>query len=759
VEAAVAPAKGRSLYCAVRFPGGAPDPRRPAGTPVVRLAVAVVAALAVAAPASAYIGPGAGFALLSSFLVAFVTFLAALLSLLLWPFRALLRVLRRRRLAKPWARRVVIVGFDGQEPKITDRLLAEGKLPTFAALAASGTYTRLATTFPSVSPVAWSSFATGTHPAKHNIFDFLGRDLRTYLPVLSSTDFDTSERSIPLGPYRIPIRRPTVRLLRKSRTFWSILGENGIWSTVLRVPITFPPERFHGALLSAMCVPDLLGTQGTFLYYTTRGGAGALGEGGIRVALTGGPDRWEAAITGPENTFRAGKPRLEIPLVVTVERAARRARVKAGAAEVDLALGELSGWVTLTFPVMPGIKLSGICRMMLTEADEHVSLYVTPLNIDPERPAMPVSHPTYYAPYLAKKIGPYATLGLAEDTWGLNERIVDDATFLKITFDIDAEREAMLHAALDRLRSGALVCVFDATDRVQHMFWRYTEKGHPAAGAAPAEHGDAIEQVYRRNDALLGRLLARLRPDDVLIVLSDHGFTSFRRGVNVNAWLRENGYLALREGADGRGDWLSDVDWSRTRAYALGLTGMFLNLKGREARGVVAPGDEAERLKAELIAGLSGLRDGERGEVAIREVFDTARLYAGPYLGNAPDLLLGFAAGYRISWGSATGVIAGPLCEDNPKAWSGDHCVDPRIVPGVLFCNRRIDAESPALIDIAPTVLRVFGVEVPPHMDGRPLFDSADPVRGAGAAAVAPAAPAPDRGPAPRGRSGRGRKR
>ena len=692
----------------------------------------------VAVPADAYIGPGAGFALLSSFLVAFVTFLAAIVSLLLWPFRALVRLLRRRRQARPWVRRLVVVGFDGQDPKLTTRLITEGKLPNLARLAATGTFAPLATTFPSVSPVAWSSFATGVHPAKHNIFDFLGRDLRTYLPVLSSTDFDMSERVLELGRFRIPLRRPTVRLLRKSRTFWSILGEHGIWSTVLRVPTTFPPERFHGAMLSAMCVPDLLGTQGTFLFYTTRPGGGSLGEGGIRVTLAGGDDRFQSTIQGPENTFRAGKPRLEIPLVIEVDRAARRARVTVSGTTHELAPGTLSGWVTLTFPVAPGIKLSGICRMMVTELDEHVSLYVTPLNIDPERPAMPISHPTYYAPYLAKKIGPFATLGLAEDTWGLNERIIDDATFLKLTYDIDGEREAMLFAAIEKLRHGALVCVFDATDRVQHMFWRYIEKGHPAAGGGGSANAGAIEAVYRHNDALVGRIRERLGPEDVLLVLSDHGFTSFRRGVNVNGWLHENGYLALKDGADGRGEWLGDVDWSRTRAYALGLTGMFLNLKGRESQGIVAPGAKAERLKAELIAALSGLRDGEKSEVAIRELFDTAKLYSGPYLGNAPDLLLGFNAGYRISWGSATGVVAGAVCADNPKAWSGDHCVDPRLVPGVLFSDRVIDVAEPRLIDIAPTALRLFGLDPPAHMDGAPLFASPESLRPR-APAVAPA--------------------
>jgi predicted AlkP superfamily phosphohydrolase/phosphomutase len=215
----------------------------------------------------------------------------------------------------------------------------------------------------------------------------------------------------------------------------------------------------------------------------------------------------------------------------------------------------------------------------------------------------------------------------------------------------------------------------------------------------------------------------------VLMVISDHGFTSFRRGVNLNRWLLEHGYLHLKPGADGSADWLRDVDWSRTRAFALGLTSLFLNLQGREGSGIVAPGD-AQALKQEIIAGLSGLRDGEHDAVAIREVFDTAALYAGPYLGNAPDLIVGYNHGYRVSWDCATGIVAGPLFEDNVKAWSGDHCVDPRLVPGVFFCNRPIDVDDPALIDIAPTALKLFGIEPPAHMEGRPLFTDLPPEGG-----------------------------
>jgi predicted AlkP superfamily phosphohydrolase/phosphomutase len=347
---------------------------------------------------------------------------------------------------------------------------------------------------------------------------------------------------------------------------------------------------------------------------------------------------------------------------------------------------------------------------------------VSPINLDPEKPAMPISHPGYYATYLAKRIGCFATLGLAEDTWALNEEVIDESTFLQQAYDIDRERQAMFFAALDRLRFGSLVCVFDATDRIQHMFWRHIDGSHPARPKqSGAEHRDAIRELYRRNDALVGRVMARLSAGDVLMVLSDHGFASFRRGVNLNAWLHREGYLALIDGADGSAEWLRSVDWSRTRAYCIGLTGMFLNLQGRERLGVVSPGAEAAALREELRTRLSGLVDDQSGEVAIREAFDPASLYAGPYLENGPDLIIGYNAGYRISWDSARGVIAGPLFEDNVKAWSGDHCIDPRLVPGVFFCNRRVDTDDPALVDVAPTALRLFGIEPPPYMDGHPL--------------------------------------
>ncbi len=685
------------------------------------MTAALVAGLLLPGSAEAYVGPGAGFAFISSFLVLFTTMLAVVASLLIWPFRMLWRALTRRTRAVPKIRRLILVGFDGQDPQLTDRFLSQGKLPNFERLAKMGCYKRLKTTFPSISPVAWSSFSTGSHPARHNIYDFLDRDRRTYLPVLSSTKIGSVDRFLRLGPFQIPLEKPQIRLLRKSKPFWSILGEHNIWSTVLRVPITFPPDRFYGAQLSAMCVPDLLGTQGTFLLFTTRPAQTGFKEGGLRVPVTMQGDRVEGVLEGPENMLRVGSPPLQLPLVVDLDRKSQRATVTLGRETVELALGELSDWVPLTFNAVPGIKVRGIARIMMTEMNGHFSLYMTPIALDPEKPAMPISHPNYYSVYLSKLQGKFSTLGLAEDTWALNEKVIQDEDFWRLSMDIDDERQEMFWSALERLRKGCLVCVFDGTDRIQHMYWRYIDPGHPADDGAQSEHRDAIERLYIKNDKLVGELLDRLQEDDLLMVLSDHGFASFRRGVNLNRWLLDNGYLSLKEGADGAVEWLRGVDWSRTKAYCLGLSGMFFNIKGREEQGIVEP-SEVDALKAQIGAKLRGLRDQEHDEVAIVEAFDTSKLYQGPYLENAPEFVIGYNRGYRTSWDCATGVVDAPLFEDNTKAWSGDHCVDPRLVPGVIFCNRPIDAESPALIDIAPTALQQFGITPPKYMDGVPLF-------------------------------------
>jgi len=667
-------------------------------------------------PAHAYIGPGAGFAVIGSFLVLVAAVTLSALVLVSWPLRAVVLYRRRRRAyARSRAHRVVVLGLDGLDPNLVEEMMAAGRLPNLAELRKTGAYRRLATTCPPMSPVAWSSFMTGTGPGRHGIFDFLRRDPRTYLPDLSSAEIRTGASTLNLGVCRVRRSRTSVRALRRSKPFWAVLGEHGIASTVLRVPITFPPEPFHGLLLSGMCVPDLRGTQGSFAFFTTAdlGEAGYTGGERFRVQWSNGVAR--ASLPGPPRRGKDGSEASAI-LPFSLLREPNGVRLEIGGQRVLLRQGEFSEWIPVEFKLGRLRRASGICRFYLKRVEPELELYASPINIDPERPALPVSHPFVYSMYLAKRLGRYATLGLAEDTWALNEGVLDDDAFLDQCQLLFEERERMLFNALRNSSSGCVVCVFDTTDRVQHMFWR-----ERAAAGSGDRAGRAIEAAYEQADALVGRVASELGPRDVLIVLSDHGFTAFERGVNINAWLREHGYLALKPGANGEAEWLRDVDWARTRAYAIGLGGIYLNINGREASGIVSRA-EAEAVKRELIGKLTGLRDEARGATAIARVFDMKEECPGPYVSSGPDLTVGYAPGYRASWDGAQGKAAGPVIEDNTRHWSGDHCVDPKQVPGVLLCSRPLSGDDAAITDIAPSVLSLFGVAAPGYMQGRSLL-------------------------------------
>lgn len=672
-----------------------------------------------------YIGPGAGFAFLSSFLVFFLTFFLAIFSFLSWPFRVLVRLIKgQKAYQNSLVNRVIILGFDGLDPLLLEKYMAEGKLPHFSRLRKEGTYRRLQTTTPAISPVAWSSFMTGCEPSKHNIFDFLSRNPKNYLPDLSSARIGPPRRFINLGKYRFPLSKPEIRLLRKSQPFWKVLGQQGIFSTVLRVPITFPPEKFAGHLLSGMCLPDLKGSQGTFLFFTTNPQRLERKEGGesLLVQLEGQTIR--TFIRGPENTLLKKPQEIRLPLTINLDYEKEMAMVQVSGQSFELKKGEFSPWIRLSFPAGFGMKIRGIAKFYLLSLKPHFELYVTPLNIDPEKPALPISYPFIYAPYLAKLLGSYVTLGEANDTWALNEGVLPEKAFLELAYSFHQDWEKIFLNALKKTRKGLVVCVFETTDSIQHMFWRYLDKSHPAyqATARLAEGDRVLEELYQKMDHLVGKVLGQMKEKDCLFIMSDHGFKAFRRGVNLNSWLYLNGYLKLKEGSEFSEEWFRQVDWGRTKAYALGLAGIYLNLKGRESQGLVEPGEEAEKLKQELIAKLSGLKDQEKGEIAINQVIDAEKIYAGPYRHNAPDLLVAYTQGYRASWDSVTGKVNSIIFEDNKKAWSADHCLDPNLVPGILLSNLKLEAREPSIMDIAPTVMNLFGVKVPTYMNGKSLL-------------------------------------
>jgi predicted AlkP superfamily phosphohydrolase/phosphomutase len=525
-----------------------------------------------------------------------------------------------------------------------------------------------------------------------------------------------------LGKYAIPLSRPEIRGMRKSVPFWKILGDAGIFSTILRVPITFPPEKFSGHLLSGMCAPDLKGSQGTFAFYTTDKSKIQRMEGGVAIPVEVQDGRVETYISGPENSLLRKPEEIKLPLTADIRRETSEVKITVSGQQFILKKDTFSPWTRLVFRPGLGTKVKAIARFYVSSIEPHFEMYVTPLNIDPEKPALPISHPFIYSVYLSKLLGSFITLGEANDTWALNEGALREASFLELAYYNHKEWETMLFNALAKTKRGLVVCVFETTDSIQHMFWRYLDKAHPALEQGPRELGSrVIDELYQKMDDLVGRVRLTLGPRSALIVMSDHGFQSFRRGVNLNSWLYLNGYLRLKEGKTESGEWFRDVDWTGSRAYALGLGGLYINLKGREAGGVVAPGAEAQALKAELIRKLSGLRDEAQRQAAITEVYDTGQIYSGPYKDNAPDLIIGYNQGYRVSWDSVTGKINRTVFEDNVKCWSGDHCIDPRHVPGVFFFSQKANSKTPAIMDVAPTVLTLFGLAVPAHMDGRPL--------------------------------------
>jgi predicted AlkP superfamily phosphohydrolase/phosphomutase len=691
--------------------------------------LALVAAAALAAPpAQAYIGPGAGFAFAGATLVLVTTLVLALFTLLTWPFAALWRALR---IGNPYknalAPRVIVLGVDGMDPGLATKWMREGRLPNLAKLAERGVFRPLDTSNPSMSPVAWSTFATGVDASRHAIYDFLTRDPCTYGPLLSSTDIQSAKRVANIGRYVVPLGKPRLRLLQKSQAFWKLLGDRHVFSIVQRVPITFPPVPFRGLLLSGMCVPDLRGSQGTFSFFSTRQDehGHAAYTGGEQTVLRRKGNRIRTRIVGPDNGVLRSGGRMTLPMTILVADDARHVRIEIeGSEPFELPIATYSPWVKLVFRPGLGIKVHGIARFYLNRIEPELELYMTPIHIDPENPAMPISHPQVYSVYLAKKQGPFATLGLAEDTWALNERVIDEKAFFEQAMAIYEERERMFLDAVAQTKKGLLTTVFDTTDRVQHMFYRYLDPTHPAnAGKDTSEWSDAIARVYERVDALVGRLGSEIdRPDTVFMVISDHGFTNFRRGVNLNTWLRENGYLALKDGRETSGDWFEHVDWTRTRAFSLGLTGLFINRKGREASGVVAEGEEYRRLVAEIAGKLEALVDPQTGVRAIRRARASHETFDGPYRLDAPDLLIGYEGGYRNSWECATGAVTASVFSDNTRSWSGDHCVDPDIVPGVFFCNRRIAVETPRLIDVPLSIVELFGQKRARYMQGEMIF-------------------------------------
>ncbi|MEO8669869.1 MAG: alkaline phosphatase family protein [Tahibacter sp.] len=609
--------------------------------------------------------------------------------------------------------RTVVIGFDGMDPVLTERWMAEGKLPHFAALRSHGHYQRLATSNPPQSPVAWASFATGHGPGEHGIFDFLRRTPTSYAPDFSIAEQRAPEYALPFFGYRFPIGNGELLNRRDGVPFWVTAEQRGQRASILRVPVTYPPDPVS-RMLSGMGVPDLLGTQGTYTMIATRRIAGAETGGRLVLAPVDEDGIVRASLPGPAHPLKPAAPPLAVPLELRPN--GDGASLLIDGSPTELRLGVWSPWIKLRFSVGMFGSIPGMLRAYLVEGFPRPQLYLSPIQADPADPAMPISAPAGYAGRLEQRIGTFHTLGMPEETWALNQGHLGEQAWLETVKTTLTEGEAMLYDTLDRHDSELIVKVFVQTDRVSHMFWRGYDESHPLHAQSSALARGALEWIYSEADRVLGEVQNRLGPQDRLIILSDHGFGPFRRAANVNRWLADHGYLVYRSDAKSDQPLFDGVDWSRSRAYAIGLNGIYLNMQNREPQGSVAAAD-VPALKKELIAALREWRDPLDQSPVMQHVYDTADVYRGIHATEAPDLITGYATGFRASWQTTLGASPKEAIDDNRQLWSGDHCVDPALVPGVLFLNF---APVPTVQDIADISRLALATPAPLPKSGEP---------------------------------------
>lgn len=622
-------------------------------------------------------------------------------------------------------KKVIILGLDGLDPHLIKVWMDQGKLPNFQHLQRQGSFRPLRSSIPAQSPVAWSNFITGTDPGGHAIFDFIHRDPERYMAIFSSSETSEARKTISVGNLVFPLSGGDVKNLRKGRAFWQILEDYDIPATVFKIPSNYPPVPTKQRTLSGMGTPDILGSYGILNYYTTEVKEVMEDIGGARiheVYVIG--NRVEAKLPGPTNTFKKDRPESSINFKVFIDPVNPVAKITIQDNEFILKEGEWSEWKKVRFNMIPTQSVSGICMFYLRQVRPEFKLYISPMNIDPAEPALPISTPTNYAEELEKEFGPFYTQGLPADTSALDNDILDDGEFLAQDDIVLRERLEMFDYELARFDSGLFFYYLSSTDQRQHMFWRLIDKEHPSYDPLLAsKYGNTIENIYIESDKILAKAMEKADKNTILMVMSDHGFTPFRRSFNLNTWLKESGYLSLiNEWKQGEEMLFLNTDWSRTKAYALGLNSLYINERGREAEGIISPGVEKENLIREIAHKLENFKDPKTGKRPVFRAYVAKDVYHGPYVEQAPEIIVGYNSGYRSSWGTPLGKIPKVLIEDNKQKWSGDHCISPEVVPGILFTNQKIKAASPALYDLTPTILKIFGIDKPKEMIGKPIF-------------------------------------
>ena len=619
--------------------------------------------------------------------------------------------------------RVVVIGFDGVDPDLVEQF--SDHLPRLSAYMEAGRMHRLGTTTPPQSPVAWSSFATSTNPGAHGIFDFVNRNPNTYFPNVGTNSYSGPEFE-PTGRVSAPGHASSPRV---GTPFWQHVAEAGLPVRVLSVPYSFPPQNLgsQSAMLSGLGTPDLRLTNSTFFLFGTDISAEQDRKnvsGGDLVPLVSAGAGFTGEVSGPSGLSRGSRE--SVVLTFTPELAANTVEIQGGGASLTATLGAFSEFATLEFPVSNFYVAKALVRFFPIQVGEEIRVYMSPLMLHPEEPYIPFSYPDQFAAQLAVDYGDFKTIGWIHDTSALNSESISDEIFARDMEAIFQQRLQMTLGELRKKNANLFISVFTATDRAGHLFMRFLDENHARHEDPESGQEDLILRTYTWMDEALGQIEAELGEDDTLIVLSDHGFHTFRRGLRTNSWLLDQGYLALTAGTTpgkGAGVIHGNIDWSRTRAYAMGTGQIYINLEGRERDGIVAP-EDYESTCREIAVGLEALTDPETGASVVDRVFLRGDVWRGQHVDTtAPDLQLGFADGYQSDRsGTALGGVPEGLFGTNEQKWSGDHAAsDPADTEGFLLVNRDGISGEVHIIDIAPTVLSLLGVTPPADYEGRAL--------------------------------------
>jgi predicted AlkP superfamily phosphohydrolase/phosphomutase len=631
--------------------------------------------------------------------------------------------------------KVIVIGIDGMDPRLSEKLMNAGMLPNFDKLRKLGGYRVLGTSIPPQSPVAWANFINGAGPGSHGIFDFIHRHPeKQCVPFFAMAETIAGEGYWEVGDHKVQLdfwpfnhKPPATLLRRQGIPFWDFLDEAGIRSVFYNLPSNYPPSPSkydHHRCLSGLGTPDMLGTYGTYQHFAEDGPFRTKDEGGgKRSMLFFENEAAHAKLIGPRNDFLKTPEPATIDFYIYRDTKAKAAVIEIQKHKILLKEDQWSHWLKLDFemsmPVlMPDKHIRGICRFYLQEVSPNFRLYVSPINTDPSDPAIKITEPPRFIKEISGRLGLFYTTGFQEDHKALSNKVFTDAEFAHQADYVLKERLNLLKYALEHYDDGLLFFYFSSTDLQAHMFWWDSNQKHPTRSDDNAKkYFNKIHELYEKLDSVVGDILRRYGDKAAVIVMSDHGFANFKRQFNLNTWLRKNGYIYPSDATSV----LQDVDWSRTQAYGLGINGLYLNLKGRERDGIVEPGRQSDELIEELISRLEAVRD-TNGRRVICKAYRTDKAYSGPATALAPDVVIGYCRDYRASWATCLGSMTKEVLLDNDSAWSADHCADVSEVPGVIFTNRPIGVNSPSLVDVAPSILTEFGLKIPSSMEGKNIF-------------------------------------